>query len=521
MTPAQTRFLAIGVACLGVGLIAYELRSTDETIDTDARSKGLYPELADRMEGFEHVSIQRGSGREAVTLDKGPQRWGVAQRGGYPANIGPLREAFVKLARAERVEPKTERPERYGMLGLDPAAEGARTLVLRAWSGSVDETPDLHLYVGDTGVGGGDYVRRADAAQTWLISESIELPSGPQAWLDSSLADLDPAAWQTIQVRPANGDAAFRLTRATENDTWRAPDEPAGTTVDANAADRLARALQGLQLTDVAPDDQRPKSEPRQVTWTAEDGLTVRAQYWRTGDNDTHQVMLEADHDPAAAREPAKTDTAAADNATAGPEAAEDPTRDPMALAEQLEARWSGWVYEIASRTGDALAQEADAVLTRPVPEVSEPPSDNATVVPEKPQAAQPTPARQDNATTAEDAVPETETMPEPDTATDNATAEPMTPPEPAPKTHADNATGAATGDNETMTPMDPRPGAAGEAGTDKGTAPAEPMTTPESTPTPAVDNGTDNETAMPNDGTDNETAIPNEAPTGDTTTSP
>ena len=67
----------------------------------------------------------------------------MAEKGGYPADLGKLREYLLKVANAKLVEKKTAKTERYPDLGLsdisDPKAKGTAIDIDGLAAGGADD----------------------------------------------------------------------------------------------------------------------------------------------------------------------------------------------------------------------------------------------------------------------------------------------------------------------------------------------------------------------------------------------
>src|SRR5690606_11862025 len=122
----------------------------------------------------------------------------------YPADQAALAGLLKALGEARKVEPRTANAELYGRLGLaeqgSPEEQAVRVTLQRG------ELPPLQLLIGKPSQQEGQLVRQAGEAQSWLISQRIELPASELQWLDRRIVSVPFAEVRELDLRHAGGE---------------------------------------------------------------------------------------------------------------------------------------------------------------------------------------------------------------------------------------------------------------------------------------------------------------------------
>ena len=177
----------------------------------------LAPGLRDHVNEVTKITFTSAGNQPAVTLVRGERGWTVSQRGGYPADLGKLREYLLRFADAILLEQKTANKDRYPDLGVEDitAADAKGVLV------DLDGLPaPLRVIVGtfDGQGGNGTFVRRADEAQSWLAKGTLTPDKDPAAWLAKDLPGIAAERVARVEIRHADG-RSVRVERKAPGDT--------------------------------------------------------------------------------------------------------------------------------------------------------------------------------------------------------------------------------------------------------------------------------------------------------------
>ena len=393
--------IAAALALLAAIVLQHSQRPASDTGEQSAR---LVPELHEHVNDVGKVIVTGAGGTVLATLDRGVNGWTLAEKGGYAVDTGKLRDLLLKLADARTLEQKTANRDRYAALGVeDVSAKDAKGVLLEL-DGLAQP---VKLIVGNAGPrGNGSFVRRADEAQSWLVSPALTIEKNPADWLRKDLADIAASRVASVSItRPdgshvgvhkeAEGDASFRLDEVPKGR------EPA----EAFTLDAPASMLAGLRFDDVLPArDAMPPEDALKARFALFDGIVIDVTAWPKDGRDFAQFTASldaarADQGITAAQAKARAEFEAAstkadaekkpDDAPVKPLAVSDPAKDRagrLASVNQelaaLQARFSGWTYVLPAYKYASIDKPPDDFL-KPL----EPKKPPAAAKPAKPAA--------------------------------------------------------------------------------------------------------------------------------------
>jgi Domain of unknown function (DUF4340) len=291
----------------------------------------VLPGLEQSVNAVTAVRLRKGDGVH-TTLQKDGSAWSVAERG-WPAERGKVRKLLLNLGALNIVEEKTRVAARYPELGVEdvssPRASGTRVDIVtpaRTWA----------LIVGKSSSAKSGYVRIAGAEQSLLAAPLLSVDADPQAWLEQGLIDVPAARVRQIEEKPVQG-AVFSASRDKKEDSnFSVSPLPRGRTLTGpGAAEPLAAALSSLTLDDVHKAG-AAAAQSAHALFRTFDGLEVDVAGRKDG---THSlVMISA-------------------RSTAPATGAE---------AQQLNARLSGWEFEIPDYKYTVIFTPLEELLQKP-----------------------------------------------------------------------------------------------------------------------------------------------------------
>jgi hypothetical protein len=270
----------LGVVLLGAAVYLGDSRKpAQEAVQPGPLVEGLRARLND-VSGLRVIGA---GGKALVSLKREGESWTVVERASYPADVDKLRGFLLKLADAQRIEPKTQRKESFAALGVEDVSEpGAKSLqvVLEGLS------PEISLLFGrNPNTGSGTFVRETGEDQTWLIDQDIAVDSALSNWLQRDLVDVAAARIGNLRialpkVKPmeivpaaSGGVAQFTLVEL-----------PRGRELASEVVvDSTAGVFSGLRLDDVAEASAYPMTDESSVTMatlTTREGLQIQARLW-------------------------------------------------------------------------------------------------------------------------------------------------------------------------------------------------------------------------------------------------
>ncbi|MFK8014862.1 MAG: DUF4340 domain-containing protein [Gammaproteobacteria bacterium] len=327
--------------------------------------QALVEGLSERINDVSEIAITVAGGASRVTLQRRDDVWGVAQRGGYPADLSKVRKLLIDIADAMLVERKSARAENYPALGVraisDPAATGVQVELIGL------DSPASFI-VGKSARGNGAvYVRRSDEDVSWVANPRMSVTQDPADWLVNDLIDVNESRVTRISITQPDG-AVLDVTRNGAN--FDVADIPADRELSSpTVANELAGIFNNLKFDDVTPASEfdAGDAEPVAVRFETSDGLVVDAL--ATAANNEYYLSLTA---TPIAVDPAKfAEVLADDQQDSGAPSAEQKAAAMLDAIEnqsrEINERVANWVftiplfkYEQLSKTRDALLADVD-----------------------------------------------------------------------------------------------------------------------------------------------------------------
>ena len=375
MRGARSVLILAIVTLVAVGAVMLVDRGSSTT---DQGSEIVFPALLEQVNSVVRVRVTGNEGK--FTLARDGDTWVVEEKERYAADPDRVHKLLLGAAGMKRIEPKTSNPELYPKLWLeDPSGEDAKSVRFGLENASGAELANWVL--GDRRPSKSDasrtelYIRVADDPLAWLVEGSV--PGGQKIidWLDRPVARIDRERLRDVEVVHADGTVIAVNKSLPADVEFVMRDIPAEREADSQyRINDIGRFLEDLRFEDVAPSSSLDfaGSVDKQVQATTFDGLRVHLEtVMRDGEA---WVQLRAEFDEGLveksedAAETSKDEAGAAPGDTPGSLRAADEVR---AEAERLNARWTGWAYELPSFKRDYIAKRMDE-LTRAIEETDE-----------------------------------------------------------------------------------------------------------------------------------------------------
>jgi hypothetical protein len=357
------------MAAVAVVLVTLTGRSDRDPAREDA-SAILLPGLSHGINQVERIRLTAPSGDGVITLERHADGWSVAERDGYPADAGKVRQLLIRLSEARSLEEKTADPAFYERLGVEDVSSDSGSGVLVEISGGAD----TRLIVGkqEPRSGRGTYVRSADSAGSLLVDQELSPGTKIADWVVRDITDIPESRIVSVDVTHADGNVVE--VRRDESGAFKLANLPDGREVSAaNGPATLARTLSALNLDDVRKlAEGEPPADAARALFVTEDGRLITASLWE----ETEERLLALDIARAA---PAPQDTGAADAPSPEtPATGEGPEAEEAAVAQVTDAeldaereRLSGWVFRIPVWKYDQINRRLEDLLV-PLPEAGE-----------------------------------------------------------------------------------------------------------------------------------------------------
>lgn len=361
--------IAAVVALGAAALVSHFNRPVSEVSFDDA---WLAPALRDHVNDVSKVVIKGAGDKTLATLVRGDKGWTLAEKGGYAVDSGKLRDLLLKIADAKLVEQKTSNKDKYAALGVQDVSDAGAKGVQVELQGLAQP---FDVIVGDANPHGGNYVRRAGDAQSWLTAATINVDKEPANWLRKDVASIPASRIAHVTVTHADGSVVKIAKTAEADANFTLADVPKGREAgEAFTINGIAGALDGLRFDDVLPaKDAAPEANALKARFETFDGISVDVTAWEK-DGKNRAVFVasldaaQADQGIAAAQAKVKAEYEKAvadaqkpddkkegdkkDDAPVKPLVETDPAKDrENRLADldkqvaELNARFDGWTF--------------------------------------------------------------------------------------------------------------------------------------------------------------------------------
>jgi len=204
------------------------------------------------------VAIRIVEPKATLTLQRKDERWVIAERADFPADIGKVREFVLKAIglKIGQSEPLGEKDR--ARLNLDAsgtkvefkAADGKDLAVFtvgRKYFKREVENPDK-------AIPDGRFVALpGEAGTAYLVGDALSQAAARSAeWIDHTSFQVEKV--KTLEVRYPAGDG-YRIERAADNAEWKLAGAKPGEKLDISRANAASYSLQLLELADVAAKD--------------------------------------------------------------------------------------------------------------------------------------------------------------------------------------------------------------------------------------------------------------------------
>ncbi|MEO8011441.1 MAG: DUF4340 domain-containing protein [Dokdonella sp.] len=366
----QKTLITLGIITVVAVMAAFAIdRSRAPRSEVASASQTLVSDLRERINDVEKIELTIANNQTAVTLERSEAGWKVAQRGGYPADVGKLRDFLLTVADASLLEQKTSNRDRYADLGVEevsvPSAKGV--LVDIAGLGQ----PTRFIVGTVNSQGGGTFVRRSDEAQSWLAKGTLSPEKNPADWLIKDLANIPADRIASFTLTRADGQIVRAIKKAPGDARFDVIGVPKGRELSSEfVANGLGAVMSELKIEDVLPG--REVTTPEQIIkarYVAFDGLVIEVGAWKVGEQgharfvasldaaiaDKH--ITEQQQEDAVATTPADAASASSASPSSSVATSDAPATPPSAApadpAKDRESRMTALNAEVAALNRD------------------------------------------------------------------------------------------------------------------------------------------------------------------------
>ena len=248
--------------------------------------------------------------KSALTIANKDERWTIAERGGFPADVDKVRDFVVKAIALKIGQSELAGQKDRARLLLDAGgttieflgADGkplARLTAGRKYFKTEPENPEKAN-------GDGRYVALpGDEQRVLVVADPLSQASTRSAdWI--SKAGFAAEKVKTMEMRAPEGAAtgsSWRIERSGDNADWKLAGARSDEKLEITKANSASYSLSLIELADVAPADAKAEEtgldNPAVITATTLDGLTYTLKFGKlSGDNYYATVAIAGEAKP-------------------------------------------------------------------------------------------------------------------------------------------------------------------------------------------------------------------------------
>jgi len=319
--------------------------------------------------------------KSTLTLAKKDNRWTIAEKNGFAADLDKVTDLVVKAIelKAGQVEPIGEK-DRARLNLAEPGKEGAGTAITyKAADGKIlaellvgkkyfKKEPE-----GDASKAQGDgrfVMLPADPKQVYIVADPLRTASAASGdWISKDGVAIERV--KSLEVKPAEGKDGYRIERVTDGIDWKLDGAAKDQKLDVSRANAASYSLSKIEIEDLAaPEAATGLDKPTVVTATTFDGLTYTLQLGNV-EKDRMFVKVDVEGTPVREATPPKADEKAEDKAKREKSQADEKKKLEERVAREKTLKDFVLVVS-AKKFSDTLKKRAD-LLEQKKPEAKPP----------------------------------------------------------------------------------------------------------------------------------------------------
>jgi hypothetical protein len=320
---------------------------------------------------IKHITITDGVDTVGLTLKD--STWTVDEKSGYPSKYEKIHELVFNILQLKPSQKVTDNEENYEPLGvvIPPVDKEGTVITFR----DKDDQKIAELVLGkirksSKDIDDGQYIRRGDEKDVYMITDEIRVMVDVKNWLDRDLMDVKEQDVQFVTIKHKDESANISLSRKKKGDDFELASAPNDKNLKKGEIKVLAGELSHFRFDDVYPHDSekvKDLSFDTVYTSTQFNGLTYKIMI--SEKDEKLYAKIEADY-----KEPAEHDKAKEEDKgekseeelkkEAEKEALEKVKKEEekaelIKKAEEKNELFSRWIYELPSFRKNRLMKKA------------------------------------------------------------------------------------------------------------------------------------------------------------------
>jgi hypothetical protein len=250
--------------------------------DRPAGARNLGQPVLKGLQGAEVTGIVIRQPKDAITIQKKDNRWVIAERDSYPADLDKVRDFVLKaialkVAQSEPIGEKDRARLQLDAGGTSVELQGAngkplaRFIAGKKYFKGEPENPDK-------AIGDGRYLLLPEDDKRVIVVSDPLTQATPKTSEWISKTGINAEKIRTMEVKPADGSGGWKIERSGDNADWKLIGAGGGEKLEITKANAASYTMSLLEVADVAPKSLPPAQtgldKPTVVTATTFDGLT-------------------------------------------------------------------------------------------------------------------------------------------------------------------------------------------------------------------------------------------------------
>lgn len=272
--------LVVLLAALGGGALLYYQQGRTQR---PAEAVALGQPLLKALKAAEVSAIRIQERKATLTLERKDERWVIAERAGFPADLDRVRDFVIKaielkIGQSEPIGDKDRARLNLDASGTRVEFRDAQGKVLAAFIAGRKyfkrEPEDADKAIGD----GRYLLLPEEPGRVVVVSHPLTQATARSAeWISRGGLTIEKV--KTLEVRLATGEG-WKIERAGDNADWTLAGMKPHEKLEITKANSAAYSLASLELADVAPQDAQDTGldKPATVTVATFDGLSYTLQ---------------------------------------------------------------------------------------------------------------------------------------------------------------------------------------------------------------------------------------------------
>jgi hypothetical protein len=379
----NTKHLSILAILTLMVVIAAVVLTQPKTTTTETTK--FFPDLLSNLENVTEIKVTTKD--DSATLIRNAEgQWGLKEKHHYPVAADKIRNLLIGAADLTILEPKTSNPELYSKIGVeDVTAEGSNSAQVTFQTAEGKTVGSV--IVGDDRIAKVDstrreiYVRKPDDKQTWLTLGQLPLEKKTKNWLLDEIIHIENDDIRQLSLTQIDGEKTLIFKNQPDDQDYQLADLPENAKVKSTyTLKNMATTLSHLKLDDVtvASDVEFDDNAVNSAVFSSFDGLEVTML--TTQKEDKYYAKFEATFNPDMVwikpetdeTEPEAKDDAQETTTTKEDKSDDEPKVDAKTLAETLNTKLTGWVYELAKYKVEDLAKKSEELIEIEAEEMAE-----------------------------------------------------------------------------------------------------------------------------------------------------